>query len=92
MFTTTKGLQPKSCLVFNLLSGGQPKLGIAGQQMGDVKNAKAEMSEVIKPNDGLNPCRNQHIRFNHLLKLAQDCKSVERGSLFLWIVNRNCIS
>lgn len=30
------------------------------------------MSEVIKPNDGLNPCRNQHIRFNHLLKLAQD--------------------
>ena len=50
------------------------------------------MSEVIKPNDGLNPCRNQHIRFNHLLKLAQDRGSVERGSLFLWIVNKECVS
>jgi hypothetical protein len=60
--------------------------------LGDTENMKAEMSEVIKPNDGLNPCRNQHIRFNHLLKLAQVCNPMERASLFLWIVNRNCIS
>lgn len=41
------------------------------------------MSEVIKPNDGLNPRRNQHIRFNHLLKLAQDCGSV-KGVLYFF--------